>query len=293
MPGHAWQNLSDALALSALWTKWLWVGLVLLIIFRWTKILGNKTVGKENAETPVFYASTALVTGIIAFLIYLWIAALPTQVWYYLPLMTFTAVCADAALQNWLTRWRIWRLLFACLIVGASFSGTLQMSQCRQTNVDLVVAELNERIEPNDLILVHPWYYGISFERYYKGKTPWTTLPPLEDYRFHRYDLFKVQMQMDDPIQPVLDKIAATLKSGNRVWLVGQIPLNPLPPPNLRPAPNNPWGWLDEPYSHIWGAQAGYFIANHAIQGTIITEHSVNCISPYENLPLILITGWR
>jgi hypothetical protein len=122
---------------------------------------------------------------------------------------------------------------------------------------------------------------------------PWITIPALEDHCFHRYDLLKIKMQMENPIQPVLEQVAAAPQSGNRVWLVGgEIRLDGAPPPDLRPAPNNPWGWLDEPYSHIWGAKVGHFIANHATQGTNVFEPLPNCNS-FENLSAVMIAGWR
>ena len=73
-------------------------------------------------------------------------------------------------------------------------------------------------------MIVHPWYCGVTFKRYYKAAAPWTTLPPLEDYTLQRVDLLKAKMQTKDPIAPVIDRITSTLQSGNRVWLVGSIP---------------------------------------------------------------------
>lgn len=166
------------------------------------------------------------------------------------------------------------------------------MARGRQTNIDLIAAELRLHAKPNDLILVHPWYYGISFEWYYHGEAPWTTIPPLEDHRFHRYDLLKAKMQMENPIQPVLDRVASTLQSGHRIWLVGWIPLDGNPPPDMRPAPNNQWGWFDEGYSQVWGDKTGYFIATHATHGAVVMAPSTNCVNQFENLPVVLVSGW-
>jgi len=100
-------------------------------------------------------------------------------------------------------------------------------------------------------------------------------------------------MVLENPAQPVCDQIAATLRAGNHVWLVGDVPLSQTPPPRIRPAPNNPWGWLDDPYSDVWGAQVGYFIAMHATRGEIIPTGSTNPISPLENMQLIEVAGWQ
>jgi hypothetical protein len=86
--------------------------------------------------------------------------------------------------------------------------------------MDLIADVLRERAAPRDLIIVHPWTFGVSFDRQYSGPTPWTTVPPLADHRFHRYDLFKAKMVLENPAQPVRDQIATTLRAGNH--LVGR-----------------------------------------------------------------------
>jgi hypothetical protein len=179
------------------------------------------------------------------------------------------------------------------LLAGVSWPKAFELVHYRQTNMDLIADELRNDASTNDLILVYPWYCGISFERYFDGKTPWTTIPDLDDHRFHRYDLLKIKMQVENPIQPVLDKIAATLQSGNRVWIIGFMPFNTTPPKKMKPAPNESTGWLEQPYSHAWGESAGYFIRTHGARAKIIPIQSPNPINDFENLPLTTVAGWR
>src|SRR5437899_633264 len=87
--------------------------------------------------------------------------------------------------------WRPGRLAVVLVIAGSSAVHTWQQAQVRQTNVDLLAASLGERAAKDDLIVVTPWYMGITFERYYRGAAPWKTVPPLESHSFHRYDLIK------------------------------------------------------------------------------------------------------
>ncbi len=293
-PKFIWLMFSNALAPVGIWTKWLWIGLGLLAVFRWAKIFGHRKTPNEPPETSVeFYATTALIAGAIIFFIYLRLAALPTQVWYYLPLITIAAVCLDAAAAGWSPRFQIGRWIFLCLVVALPFAKTFKAVEYRQTNIDLIAAALREQAGPDDLIVLHPWYYGISFERYYQGKTPWTTIPELADHRFHRYDLFKTKMKLPNPIQPVLDKIAATLQSGHRVWIVGWLSFAKRPPPDLGPAPNQFTGWQDEPYSQAWGASAGYLVATHLETINRIPIPSSEDVNELEDLPLTVVTGWR
>jgi hypothetical protein len=293
LPGLIWTNLSDAMAPIFPWLRWLWVALAVVAIARCVKsVILFHDAQEDDLNTSVFFAGTALIAGLISFFIFLWIAKMPTQVWYFLPLTIFAAVCIDAALVNWPARWQFWRCAFAILVL-ACLPGARDRVAYRQTNMDLIASVLRQRADARDLIIVHPWTFGVSFDRQYSGPTPWITIPPLVDHRFHRYDLFKAKMILENPVQPVFERIVATLRAGNRVWLVGEIPLSQTPPPEIRPAPNNPWGWLDDPYSDVWGAQVGYFIAMHATRGEVIPIPSPTPVSSLENVQLTAVVGWQ
>lgn len=293
LPTLIWTNLSTALAPTAPWLRWLWIALAFVAIARCVssfRVLPNAAV--DNANAMAFFTGTALVVALIGFFVFLWIAKMPTQVWYFLPLTTFSAVCIDAALAKWPARWQFWRLAFAVVALGC-VPAAHEFVASRQSNMDLVAGVLRDRAEAHDLIVVHPWTFGVSFYRQYSGPTPWTTVPPLTDHRFHRYDLFKKRMVLENPARPVLDEIAATLRAGNHVWLIGDIPLNQTPPPQILPAPNNPWGWFDGPYSDVWGAQVGYFVATHATRGEVIPIYSATGISSLENVQVTAVAGWQ
>ncbi|TMP91755.1 MAG: hypothetical protein E6L08_10195 [Verrucomicrobia bacterium] len=291
LPALIWTNLSLAMAPTLAWLRWLWIALAILAIARCViRVLPD--AAEDDADTAAFFAGTALIGALICFLIFLRVAKMPTQVWYFLPLTTFAAVCIDAALANWPARWQFWRCALAILAL-ACLPGARELIAYRQTNMDLVAYVLRKRADAHDLIIVHPWTFGVSFDRQYSGPTPWTTVPPLADHRFHRYDLFKAKMILENPAQPVFDQVAATLRAGNHVWLIGEIPLSQTPPPQIEPAPNNPWGWLDDPYSDVWGAQIGYFVTIHATEGEVVPIPSSNPVSPLENVQVVSVAGWQ
>ena len=292
LPALIWTNLSKAISPTIPWLRWLWIAVAFVAIARCVKAIRVGRNGTKNDASIPLFAGTALIVGLIAFFIFLLMAKMPTQVWYFLPLTTFAGVCIDAALANWPPRWQLWRCAFPVFAL-LCLPGARELISYRQTNIDLIAGVLQERADPRDLIIVHPWTFGVSFDRQYSGRTPWTTVPPLADHRIHRYDLFKARMILENPVQPVCDQIAATLRAGNHVWLVGDIPVSQTPPPQIQPAPNNPWGWLDDPYSDVWGAQVGYFIATHATQGEVIPIPSANAISPLENVQVIVVAGWQ
>jgi hypothetical protein len=293
LPTLIWTNLSEAMSPIAPWLRWLWIALAVVAIARAIKGMRVLPEAQEaDTSSAAFFAGTALIAGVVCFFVFLWIAKMPTQVWYFLPLTTFAAVCIDAATANWPSRWPFWRWAFPVLVL-LCLPGARELVAYRQTNMDLVADVLRKRADAHDLIIVHPWTFGVSFDRQYSGPTPWTTIPPLADHRFHRYDLFKAKMILKDPAQPVCDRIAATLRAGNHVWLVGDIPLSQTPPPQIEPAPNNQWGWLDDPYSDVWGAQVGYFIAIHATEGEVVPIPSSNSVSSLENVQVVSVAGWQ
>jgi hypothetical protein len=116
----------------------------------------------------------------------------------------------------------------------------------------------------------------------------------LSDHRFHRYDLVKEQLATENPIVPVLERVARVLRSGHRVWLVGNIPMpqpNQPPPADLPPAPRSAYAWDEEYYSYVWGLQLSDLLLRNAAEFGMENVGDAGCISPYENLSLQVAAG--
>src|SRR5437867_3716763 len=284
---HGWEQLAVATGSPLTVFTWVWVALwigalapaICVLFWRRDRL-------PDRVRGLILFAGTSLVLGTAGFALFLKLAVFPTQPWYYVPLMAFSAVCLDAV---FFAAWRWARpaaMILAVVTIATAFVFELPAMICRQTNVDFIATQLSNQAAPNDYVIVHPWQRGVTFQRYYKGAAPWTTLPPLEDHAIHRYDLLKAKMQTKDPIAPVIDRITSTLQSGNRVWLVGNIPFTQEPLPEIRPAPNNPWGWRDPFYSRYWGAQVTQFLAAHCQRSAVAIPPSTNCVNPVENLQL-------
>jgi hypothetical protein len=289
---HAWKVFSVAAGSPLTGFTWVWVALWIGALATAIYVLFWRRDRLPN-QRLILFAGTSLVLGAAGYAFFLKLADFPTQPWYYVPLMAFSAVCLDAI---FFTAWRWARpatMIFAALTISATFLFELPVVKCRQTNVDLIAARLSTEVAASDYVIVHPWYCGVTFERYYKAAVPWTTLPPLEDHGVHRFDLLKAKMQTKDPIAPVIDRITSTLQSGNRVWLVGEMPLSEEPLPKIRPAPNNPWGWFADHYSFYWGVQVTQFLSTHCERSAVVIAPSTNCVNPYENLPVVVLTGWK
>jgi hypothetical protein len=165
----------------------------------------------------------------------------------------------------------------------------------RRTTVDISAAALEERAAENDLILVTNWAPGITFLRYFEGRTPWITLPELPDHTVHRFDLVARKMADADPLADVIQRLSVTLESGHRVWVLGDLPFHrQVAPALLPPAPGAPSGWQGFAYAHQWQAQLGFFLHDRAAQIEIVLPPlPLDQVDEYENLPLSVASGWR
>jgi hypothetical protein len=254
-----------------------------------------------NQETAVqrndvcFFAGMALVAGFAGYGSFFMLSGLTVQPWYCIPLFGFIAVCCDVILPRIHPVTRLGVLLVAILSPLLAYPVVHTQVQQPRTNGYLVAEKLSRHIIPGDLIIVYPWYYGITFARYYHGGLPWETLPPLGDYRFHRYDLLKTKLQMTNAIQSVLEETEAKLRSGHRVWIVGEVPFpkpTATPPVDLPPAPNGTMGWFDAPYTQVWGAQLGYLLSHHVTNHISIVSPSTPDTKLMEHIGLTFLSGW-
>jgi hypothetical protein len=288
---HGWKQLSAATGSPVPVFTWVWVALWIGALAAAISVLfWSRDRLPEHVRGLILFGDISLVLGAAGYALFLKLSEYPTQPWNYVPLMAFSAVCLDGILlADW--RWaRPAAMILAAVTIATAFVFELPAVKCRQTNIDLIAAGLSTEVAPNDYLIVHPFFCGVTFKRYYKAAASWTTLPPLEDYTLQRYDLFKAKMQTQDPIAPVLDRITSTLQSGNRVWLVGTIPFTEQPLSEILPAPNNPFAG---PYSFYWGVQVSQFLSAHCQRSAVVIAPSTNCVTPVENLPIAVVTGWK
>ena len=252
---------------------------------------------KHGPPDLALFGGMALVIGLLGFWGFLKLTGLPTQIWYYIPGLCFAMACCDAVVPrvHRMTGFGVLAIAVMALMVSASAYTALRW---RQTNGDLLAAQIVRNAGADDLIIVHPWYFGLTFDYYYRGTTKWTTLPPLADYRFHRYDLIKEKLATTNAIAPVLAQAEAVLRSGHRLWIVGELSAPPAgaPVPVDPPvAPHGPLGWSDHPYTEAWGNEFGYFLMQHITNATLFVNPFTNAIpiNPMERMPLVVVSGWR
>ncbi len=283
LPEMSWDNLHTLTGFPLPSYAYVWGLLVLIVLGLGCKALlaGNSNPKNRAYNEPItkedlqlFAAITSLAT-MVGFAGFLWFSKMPTQTWYFLPLIAVAAICFDLSVSlTMLPRFLkivVFGIIVATALIAIPFAH--RDLSYRFTNVDLIAKYLLREASPQDFIVVTPWYMGISFEHYFHGATPWNTQPPLQDHSLHRYDLIELEMQNPQVLQPVLNQIAATLKSGHRIWIVG---------------------WMDIPSPGRRSVNlTTQFILEHSLEFKPVALSSSDHVYDYEDLKLLTADGWK
>jgi hypothetical protein len=268
------------------------------LAFRTTKTISEKSGDNISKNDLTLFAAATLFLGFGGFLIFLWLAALPSQSWYLLPLMAVAVACLDFSWPHWRGRLPVAILAFAAATAVIAIPAASRNLDYRHTNVDVWTQQMKTEVAPDDYVVVVPWFCGITFEHYFKNSTPWDTLPPISDHATHRFDLVKIQLQNTNAIAPLLEKITTTLQSGHRVWILAMKGWMDVPDPGtsaaapLPPAPFGQWGWSEVPYTMVWVSEVAHDVGDHSTQFARVKNPAaaVRCV---EDTELFLAEGWK
>lgn len=278
-------------------TGWIVLFILTLISGIWAMNLKSTETGGPARSERILFGLVTLVVGSLGYAGFICVLGYLTQPWYYVAFAAFAATCIEMVLAALGTKERSLRVraALALAIVAVGVYPAWHALHFRQTNVDVVAAQLQTRAGPDDLILINSFNYGISFRRYYHGLANYETIPPIEDLRWHRVDLLKRQMMSPAPMTPVLQRMEETLRNGHTIWLIGS--LNFVPPGKepqvIAPGHAGPNGWVGGNFYAAWAEQAGFLVQNHALHFERVRVPLAQPVSRYENLPLSAIRGWR
>ena len=243
----------------------------------------------------VTFCVVALVVGIVAYSGFLKLLNYYTQAWYHVALLTFAAACIDPILSPGKGRGhRTARAAAAALFLALTALPSSRIISLRHTNIDLVANALRKMASPDDFILVTRWECGVTMNRYYKGPAAWATIPPLADFRFQAYQPVMEHMKAADPLRPIVERAEQTLRSGHRVWLVGEAPV-PSPgeaAPTLPRVVDSKWRGSAAFYG-VWVMQVTGFLRSHMLQTSQLSGTNIDPVSEFENLPVQTIEGWK
>jgi len=293
-----WNQFTFALGNPNPEMAWFWrIAFVVLLIMAARQLSFSRRDRSSTEWKLVLFALLSSIVSPLFYYMFLQTLSYLTRSWYFIALIAAVAIsldCLAAVLCN--ATWaRIGRLSFATIaLVVLPINAWPTITQ-RQTNIDFVAQKIASEAKPTDLIVLSPWQYGISFNRYYHGRTPSITLPAISDLRVHRYDLFREKMLAEHPIADVLEKIRQTLGDRNRVWIVGgiKLPPNGQAPRDLPPARCEKGVWDNVAYSDAWQEQLGAFIREHSERGQTVSLPITGPVNPFEDVSLMLVEGWQ
>jgi hypothetical protein len=296
------ERITDAIRIPGTMSVGIWVllvigGMAAAII---CQIRPEKFKATPNQRDVLLFSATTLVVAVAGYFVFLKNLGFITNAWYYAALLAVVAVTVETMLSVVRSRrgGAITRVAFACAVALMVLLPVWRTAHLRLTNADIVAQTLAKSAEKGDLIVVNPWYCGITFERYYSGPAAWMGLPDVKDYKIHRYDTIKEMITMKDPsdaIEPVRERMRETLKSGKRVWLVGAPIYFKLdnPPDKLVAAPSGPYGWYWGYYGAVWSKQAGKYIGSHAKELHKVELPDCGPVNETEAIRLMVAEGWR
>ena len=292
-----WVVLHRALAASGNWMPWLWgVAVVAALALAIVRLLPRKSEAERAATQLTIYLTGTAILTTVGYFAFLKVTKFPTEEWYYLLWMTVTALALDVLISRAPTfRASLLRPIVALVAGAFAFSTGVAAVQVRATNVDLIANRLNSAVAADDVVVVQPWFNGVSLGRYYSGAADLVTLPPVADRKLQRLDLFKEQIAQENALAPVLQKIEETLRAGATVWLIGHYPFSnpPQPAPVLPRGGEGPEGWRGAPYMAAYGMEVAYFIQMHALRSSRVEVPSEDKVHPFEDLPVRTVAGWR
>ncbi len=315
-----WKRAGEVMGSPEPGAVWLWVALVVvglgiatvlgaraLLRRRGPKADSQSQQASEGLPAAVIFAAVTLVIGVAGYSGFLKMLNYYTQPWYYVTLAAFVACTLDAIFAAWpinpnhnrfTMALRCLRPAVAILLLCFTLPLTWSELPTRHTNVDLIAAQIQRHSQKGDVILVPRWECAISFCRYYHGQGELVTIPPIDDHRFHRYDLVLAEMSIANAHQPVLDRLEQALRSGHRVFLADalRVPDAEVQLPSLRAPYQDPnGGWHGVPYDEIWKAHVGRFLRTHAKRGCRIEVPLTPGaqVQNFEELDPGVLEGWH
>jgi mannosyltransferase len=216
----------------------------------------------------------------------------PANPWYFIGLAGLLAVATAAAvsaLPDALVRRAA--PVVVLVVLAAGVLPTRRATQRPLSNMDVVARELAARAGPSDLVVASPWLYGISLRRYVRPDVGIATIPPLDDFSVHRFDLVRARMTSGAGVSGLLDRMDATLLAGHRVWIVGDLPPAGSTPERPGPPPLPDTQWRALPYIEAWTDEVMVFLDRHAVvrEEVPVTRRA----QPLENARLAWFSGWR
>jgi len=291
---------------------WIWIalllaGIIVALIMQRSVQQTPKSEVASNIANPersdlALFCVTSLVLGIIGYAGFLLKFHYFMTPWYYIEILILCAISLDGILSvasPALRPWGFVRIGFLVVMMILNAGPAWAEAHTRRSNVDMVAAFLSHDASAGDLIVVQDAWEGITFNRYYRGRAQWLSVPPIDSHEIHRVDLVMEEMKQPEAMTPVLRAITDTLTSGHHVWLVGSIPIArskdaPAGPTPLPPPPDKmPTRWWGGSYLYWWNQQVITLLLDHAQQRKAETINAPGPVNLFEDVSVVRFTGYQ
>ena len=249
----------------------------------------------KGAGDPVVFAVIVVLVGAITTFGFLWSLGLHSPR-YRLPFMAAAAlsiqvVYATLRKNIGLT---VANLVGSGLTAAAFIPSSYHLSELRKTNCDLAAAVVTKSAGHDDLVIVTRFTHAPTFQRYYRGTAPWTSVPSVGDHLQHRAYLARSVIMNPDAIRDILLRIESELKASHKVFLLGRFPLSEMGRPlTITPTPQNGSGWRLGFYLNIWHGQIVNLLKQHAVQAAKIGLNETQPIDAREREDVFVFSGWK
>jgi hypothetical protein len=256
--------------------------------------LQSKRFNFEVQHNFSLFILLQLILGTICYTVFLKVLSSDLVIlsWHFLPVLILMTLCFDAGFHQFIIKSLVLRIALITFVISLSVivsSSAWNYAHVKMTNIDEIAAKISTSASDQDLVVVEPFTYGITFMRYYHGKAPWITIPDMNDHLVHRWDLAQTAIQDTEPLKSEFEKISKTLKSGNKIWFISDLSFLLY----LQKAPFN-----SQPIRHevnrvesiiICFQKMANFTRMHAKSITIVPIKTENPIHNFENNTLFLI----
>jgi hypothetical protein len=176
------------------------------------------------SQDKAWFCGVGLSIYIPLYLFVLWKLSYVLHPRYFLGLIAFTGILVDMALDARMSATQRSVLLRAAgvgILSLMAATAMVRVAMCRQTNVDLASRFLEANTKPSDLILISPWYLGVSFDYHFRGTARWMTMPVMGDLSIHRYDEYLANARDPKCNDEIPAAITKTYREGGDVWYLG------------------------------------------------------------------------
>jgi hypothetical protein len=249
------------------------------------------------ASRQAVYHSVVLVLAVPAFIVFCRVAQVQVNPWHCLMVLAVLAVTAESLIALVMAEKvsTIGRVAAVCVVALAAVPTTGRELAVRQTNLDVIARHVGVAGGPNDFIVINPWFFSLPFNWYYRGQTPWSTVPPLPPDLVHRYDLLVERTAEPDPNAAVYTSIEETLRAGNHVWMVGvvAVPRDGKIVPEPRSTRVQPQMRYSGDYVNAWTLQLGAWLSSHGVTVVPVDVGLRRTVSAYEDATLYKLSGWH